>query len=194
MTPRTPFLLSSSLFVLTTVGVAACGAPEDGDGMTGAPAPMRAGEPVETPAVGVSCPSRGALQTPVSLTATSDGDVLAHAVTDAVLGACVLGDLGEHFPSSDPLFAGAHSLSLLREAAAMATAAGFAIAHVDTTVIAERIRVAPHRQQMRENLADALGVTPDVISVKATTTDGLGFTGTSQGVAAVAVVTVIPTP
>jgi 2-C-methyl-D-erythritol 2,4-cyclodiphosphate synthase len=128
------------------------------------------------------------------LTATSDGDVLAHAVTDAVLGACVLGDLGEHFPSSDPLFAGAHSLSLLREAAAMATAAGFAIAHVDTTVIAERIRVAPHRQQMRENLADALGVTPDVISVKATTTDGLGFTGTSQGVAAVAVVTVIPTP
>jgi 2-C-methyl-D-erythritol 2,4-cyclodiphosphate synthase len=128
------------------------------------------------------------------VTATSDGDVLSHAVTDAVLGACVLGDIGEHFPSDDPLFAGADSLSLLREAVSMATAAGFAIAHVDTTVIAERIRVAPHRQQIRKNLADALGVTPDVISVKATSTDGLGFTGTSQGVAAVAVVTVTPTP
>ena len=128
------------------------------------------------------------------VTATSDGDILSHAVTDAVLGACVLGDLGEHFPSDDPLFAGTDSLSLLREAASMAAAAGFAIAHVDATVIAERIRVAPHRQQIRENLADALGVTPDVISVKATSTDGLGFTGTSQGVAAVAVVTVIPTP
>jgi 2-C-methyl-D-erythritol 2,4-cyclodiphosphate synthase len=126
--------------------------------------------------------------------ATSDGDVLSHAVTDAVLGACVLGDLGDHFPSDDPRFAGADSLSLLREAVGMATAAGFAIAHVDTTVIAEQIRVAPHRQQIRENLADALGVTPDVISVKATSTDGLGFTGTSQGVAAVAVVTVTPTP
>jgi len=128
------------------------------------------------------------------VTATSDGDVLSHAVTDAVLGACVLGDLGEHFPSGDPLFAGADSLSLLRQAVAMATAAGFAIAHLDTTVIAERIRVAPYRQQIRENLADALGVTPNVVSVKATSTDGLGFTGTSQGVAAVAVVTVTPTP
>jgi 2-C-methyl-D-erythritol 2,4-cyclodiphosphate synthase len=127
------------------------------------------------------------------VTATSDGDVLSHAVTDAVLGACVLGDLGEHFPSDDSRFAGADSLSLLRKAVGMANAAGFAITYVDTTVIAEQIRVAPHRQQIRENLADALGVTPDVISVKATSTDGLGFTGTSQGVAAVAVVTVTPT-
>jgi 2-C-methyl-D-erythritol 2,4-cyclodiphosphate synthase len=127
------------------------------------------------------------------VTATSDGDVLSHAVTDAVLGACVLGDLGDHFPS-DPRFAGADSLSLLREAVGLANAAGFAITYVDTTVIAEQIRVAPHRQQIRENLADALGVSPDVISVKATSTDGLGFTGTSQGVAAVAVVTVTPAP
>jgi 2-C-methyl-D-erythritol 2,4-cyclodiphosphate synthase len=127
------------------------------------------------------------------LTATSDGDVLAHAITDATLGACVLGDLGEHFPSDDPRFQGVSSLTLLSEAARMAAAAGFVVSHVDATVIAEQIRVAPHRQQIRENLADALGVNLDVISVKATSTDGLGFIGTSQGVASVALVTVIPT-
>jgi len=126
------------------------------------------------------------------LTATSDGDVLAHAITDATLGACVLGDLGEHFPSSDPRFQGVTSLALLSEAARMAAAAGFVVSHVDATVIAEQIRVAPHRQAIRENLGAALGIPTDVISVKATTTDGLGFTGASQGVAAVAVVTVIP--
>lgn len=126
------------------------------------------------------------------VTATSDGDVLAHAVTDAILGACVLGDLGEHFPPDDPRFAGVDSLSLLREAVNMATGSGFAIAHVDATVIAERIRVAPYRRRIRENLAKALGVSADVVSVKATSTDGLGFTGASEGVAAVAVVTVIP--
>ena len=128
------------------------------------------------------------------VTATSDGDVLAHAVTDAILGACVLGDLGEHFPSDDPRFAGVDSLSLLREVVSMAADAGFAIAHVDVTVIAERIRVAPYRHEIREKLAEALGVTADVISVKATSTDGLGFIGASEGVAAVAVVTVTPLP
>ena len=127
------------------------------------------------------------------LTATSDGDVLAHSITDAVLGACVLGDLGEHFPSTDPRFQGVASLSLLSEVAGMAAEAGFVVSHVDATVIAEQIRVAPHRQAIRENLAAALGIPIDVISVKATSTDGLGFTGTSQGVAAVAVVTVIRT-
>ena len=127
------------------------------------------------------------------LAATSDGDVLAHAITDAILGACVLGDLGEHFPSTDPRFQGVSSLGLLTETAGMAAEAGFVVSHVDATVIAEQIRVAPHRQAIRENLAGALSIPTDVISVKATTTDGLGFTGTSQGVAAVAVVTVIPT-
>lgn len=126
------------------------------------------------------------------LTATSDGDVLAHSITDAVLGACVLGDLGEHFPSTDPRFHGVSSLGILGEAARMAAEAGFVVSHVDATVIAEQIRVAPHRQGIRENLAAALGIPSEVISVKATSTDGLGFTGTSQGVAAVAVVTVIP--
>ncbi len=127
------------------------------------------------------------------LAATSDGDVLAHAITDAILGACVLGDLGEHFPSSDPRFHGVSSLSLLNEAAEMAAKAGFAVAHVDATVIAEQVRVSPHRQAIREKLATALGIPANLISVKATSTDGLGFTGTSEGVAAVAVVTVTAT-
>lgn len=128
------------------------------------------------------------------LAATSDGDVLAHAITDAVLGACVLGDLGEHFPSADPRFHGVSSLGLLSETAGKAAEAGFSVSHVDATVIAENIRVSPHRRAIRENLAAALGIRPDLISVKATSTDGLGFTGTSQGVAAVAVVTVIANP
>lgn len=128
----------------------------------------------------------------LGLAATSDGDVLAHAIADAILGACVLGDLGEHFPSTDPRFHGASSLGLLSEAAGMAGERGFVVSHVDATVIVEQIRVAPHRQAIRESIAAALGIPTDVISVKATSTDGLGFTGTSQGVAAVAVVTVIP--
>lgn len=122
--------------------------------------------------------------------ATSDGDVLAHALTDAVLGACVLGDIGEHFPSDDPSLAGANSLFLLRQAATMAMAAGYTISHVDTTVIAESIRIAPHRDRIKANLADALGIPPNLVSVKATSTDGLGFLGRDEGVAAVAVVTV----
>ncbi len=126
------------------------------------------------------------------LAATSDGDVLAHAVTDALLGASVLGDMGEHFPSDDPALSGANSIFLLRQATTMAMAAGFLVEHVDATVIAESIRVAPHRKLIRENLAEALGVPIEAVSVKATTTDGLGFIGKGQGVAAVAVVTVGP--
>ncbi len=123
--------------------------------------------------------------------ATSDGDVLAHALTDAVLGACVLGDIGEHFPSDDPSTEDANSMFFLRQAATMAMASGFSIAHTDVTVLAEEIRVAPHRQEMRANLAEAMAVPIEVVSVKATTTDGLGFVGKGEGVAAVAVVTVV---
>jgi 2-C-methyl-D-erythritol 2,4-cyclodiphosphate synthase len=130
----------------------------------------------------------------VGIEATSDGDLLAHAVTDAVLGACVLGDIGEHFPSDDETLADADSMFLLRQAATMATAAGFRVHHVDATVIAESIRISPYRDSIRENLADALGIGAELISVKATSTDGLGFTGTSQGVAVVAVVSVSPLP
>jgi 2-C-methyl-D-erythritol 2,4-cyclodiphosphate synthase len=126
----------------------------------------------------------------VGVRATSDGDVLAHAVSDAVLGACILGDLGEHFPSDDTAMAGVSSLGLLGQAATMAVAAGWQVTHVDATVLAEEIRIAPHREQMRANLARALGVIDDLVSVKATTTDGLGFIGRGEGLAAVAVVTV----
>lgn len=126
----------------------------------------------------------------VGVDATSDGDVLAHAVTDAVLGACVLGDIGEHFPSNDLASTDADSMFFVRQAATMAMASGWRVAHIDATVVAESVRVSPHRDAMRERLAGALGVDASVVSVKATTTDGLGFVGRSEGIASVAVVTV----
>ena len=126
----------------------------------------------------------------IGVSATSDGDVLAHAVTDAVLGACVLFDIGEHFPSSDAALAGADSLDLLGQAAVMAVAAGWRIEHVDATVVAQDVPIAPHRAEIRAKLASALGIVPDLVSVKATTTDGLGFIGRGEGLAAVAVVTI----
>lgn len=126
------------------------------------------------------------------VSATSDGDVVAHAVADALLGACVLGDLGEHFPSSDPSSTGADSMDLLGRTTTMASDAGWQVVHLDVTVVAQSIRVAPHREGIRRGLAGALGVTTEVVSVKATTTDGLGFTGSGEGIAAVAVVTVAP--
>jgi 2-C-methyl-D-erythritol 2,4-cyclodiphosphate synthase len=125
--------------------------------------------------------------------ATSDGDVLAHAVTDAVLGAAVLGDMGDHFPSDDPSYAGADSMALLRRAGAEALSAGWRADHVDVTVIAESVRVAPYRSGIRAGIALALGLEVDRVSVKATTTDGLGPIGEGEGIAAVAVVTVVPT-
>jgi 2-C-methyl-D-erythritol 2,4-cyclodiphosphate synthase len=126
----------------------------------------------------------------IGVSATSDGDVLAHAVMDAILGACVLSDIGEHFPSGDPTLAGADSLDLLGQAAVMAAAAGWRIEHVDSTVVVEGVPIAPHRALIRANLARALGIVPDMVSVKATTTDGLGFVGRGEGLAAAAVVTV----
>lgn len=128
------------------------------------------------------------------LVATSDGDVLAHAVIDAILGACVLGDIGDHFPSADPKWAGADSMAMLAETVAMASDAGFSVSHLDVTVIAEEVRIAPHRDAIRTNIATTLATPKDRISVKATSTDGLGFTGHKEGVAAVAVVTVVVTP
>ena len=124
------------------------------------------------------------------VSATSDGDVLAHAVSDAVLGACVLADMGAHFPSDDVAMAGADSMQLLRRAAGMAGDAGWQTDHVDATLLLEEVRLAPHRDLVRANLADSLGIDVDSVSVKATTTDGLGFIGRGEGLAAVAVVTV----
>lgn len=126
----------------------------------------------------------------LGVTATSDGDVLTHAVTDALLGACALGDMGEHFPSSDPGLRGADSIDLLRRATAMAAEAGWRVTHIDVTVLAQSIRIAPHRGLIARNLADALGASSANVSVKASTTDGLGFVGSDEGLAAVAVVSV----
>lgn len=126
------------------------------------------------------------------VSATSDGDVLAHALTDALMGACVLGDMGEHFPSDDPASTGADSMEMLRYAVSLASEAGWQTAHVDATLLTETIRISPHREAIATNLADALAVLAAHVSVKATTTDGLGFIGRAEGIAAVAVVTVRP--
>ena len=126
----------------------------------------------------------------VGVAATSDGDVVAHAVADAVLGAAVLGDMGEHFPSDDPAYEDADSMALLRRMVVMAVEMGWQPIHVDVTVIVETIRIGPHRAGIRAGIASVLGLSSDAVSVKATTTDGMGFVGRGEGVAAVAVVTV----
>lgn len=123
------------------------------------------------------------------LLGTSDADVVAHAVSDALLGAAALGDLGVMFPSADPRWVGADSMGLLAEVAGRFFREGCVVSHLDVTVVAERVRIAPHRQAMRARLSDVLKVGVEQVSVKATTTDGLGFVGRDEGVAAVAVVT-----
>jgi len=121
------------------------------------------------------------------LRAHSDGDVLAHAIGDAVLGALALGDLGKHFPDNDPKWRGVSSLELLDAIRALAASAGGRIVNVDATLIAEAPRIAPHVEAMRENLARALGIEAARVSVKATTNEGLGAEGRGEGIAAMAV-------
>lgn len=118
----------------------------------------------------------------------SDADVLTHAVMDALLGAAALGDIGHLFPDNDPAFAGADSLALLREVTARLHAEGYAVANIDCTVLAQAPKLAPHIAQMRSNLAESLGIGTDCVSIKATTEEGLGFTGAREGIAAHAVV------
>ena len=117
----------------------------------------------------------------------SDADVLVHAIMDALLGAAALGDIGKLFPDSDPAYAGADSLALLKIVGERVRAAGFEIENVDSTVLAQAPKLAPHILRMRENIAAALAVDPAAVSVKATTEEGLGFTGTGEGIAAQAV-------
>ena len=124
---------------------------------------------------------------PRGLTGHSDGDVLAHALTDAVLGAAGMADIGALFPSGDPRYAGADSIDLLREAWRQVREAGWTLVNADVVLIGEEPRLAPHREAMRERLAGALDVEPDLVAVRATTTDGLGFTGRGEGLAAQAV-------
>ncbi len=128
------------------------------------------------------------------LLGTSDADVVAHAVADALLGASALGDLGSFFPSSDPRWSGADSMELLGIVVDRFQAAGWRVNNLDVTIVAETVRVAPVREQIRSALADSLHVDVGVVSVKATTTDGLGFLGREAGVAATAVVTATAGP
>ena len=118
----------------------------------------------------------------------SDADVLLHAITDALLGALALGDLGAHFPDTDPRWKGANSRRLLANVMAQITARGYAVGNVDATVIAQAPKLAPHIPAMRANIAADLGCDISQISVKATTTEHLGFAGRGEGIAAVATV------
>ena len=117
----------------------------------------------------------------------SDADVLTHAVMDALLGAAGLRDIGQHFPDTDPAYAGADSLKLLAHVAELLRERGYTVGNVDATVLAQRPKLAPHISAMRDNLARAMGIAPDRVNVKATTEEGLGFTGSGEGMAAHAV-------
>jgi 2-C-methyl-D-erythritol 2,4-cyclodiphosphate synthase len=120
----------------------------------------------------------------------SDADVLTHAVIDALLGAAGLGDIGQHFPDTDPRFAGADSIELLRMVVARLRQSGFAIVNVDATVVLERPKLAPYRDAIRATLAAAIGLTAGAVNVKATTGEGMGFVGRGEGAAAMAIATV----
>ena len=121
----------------------------------------------------------------------SDADVALHAIVDALLGAIANGDIGSHFPPSDPQWKGASSDRFLAHAARLVTDAGYAVGNIDLTIICEAPKIGPHRQAMRERIADLLGVDINAISVKATTTERLGFTGRGEGIAAQAIASVI---
>jgi len=124
---------------------------------------------------------------PRGLVGHSDGDVVAHALTDALLGAAGLADIGALFPSDDERYRGADSLALLAEAYHRVREAGFELVNADCVLVGQEPRIAPHREAMRDRIAAALGVSPDRVNVRATTTDRLGFTGRGEGLAAEAV-------
>ena len=117
----------------------------------------------------------------------SDADVLLHAISDAILGAAALGDIGKHFPDTDPKYKGADSIKLLEEVVKLVNDKGYVIENIDSTIIAQKPKMAPHIQQMRANIAKALGVDIDRVNVKATTEEGLGFTGAGEGISSQAI-------
>lgn len=123
----------------------------------------------------------------------SDGDVVLHAVADALLGAAGLGDIGQHFPDTDPRYAGADSREILRAVAEMVRQAGFEPLNVDVTLLAEEPRIGPRREQMRAAIAEAVGIDAARVNVKATTNEGLGFVGRREGLACVAIAAARPT-
>lgn len=120
----------------------------------------------------------------------SDADVLLHAITDAILGAAALGDIGTHFPDSDPAYAGADSKKLLATAVSLLAEAGYRVHNIDAVICAERPKIAPHISAMRERIAEILQVSENAVSIKATTTEKLGFVGREEGIACQAVATI----
>jgi 2-C-methyl-D-erythritol 2,4-cyclodiphosphate synthase len=129
------------------------------------------------------------LPSELGLAGHSDADVLCHAVTDALLGAAGLGDIGEHFPDSDERYRDADSIGLLQEAVALVRAAGYVPVNIDATIALERPKLGAARKAMRERLAEAIGVWPDEVNVKASTGEGIGFVGRGEGVAVIAIAT-----
>lgn len=126
------------------------------------------------------------------LIAHSDGDVLLHALSDALLGAAALGDIGRHFPDTDPQFKGADSRALLRHVLALVRGKGWRVGNIDATIVAQAPKMAPHIEKMRELIAADLEVETDQVNVKATTTEKLGFTGREEGIAVHAVALLLP--
>ncbi|UBM24259.1 2-C-methyl-D-erythritol 2,4-cyclodiphosphate synthase [Pseudomonas sp. p1(2021b)] len=126
------------------------------------------------------------------LLAHSDGDVLLHALSDALLGAAALGDIGKHFPDTDPQFKGADSRVLLRHVVGIVQAKGWKVGNVDATIVAQAPKMAPHIETMRQRIAEDLQVALDQVNVKATTTEKLGFTGREEGIAVHAVALLLP--
>ena len=131
----------------------------------------------------------GGLQVPyeLGLDGHSDADVLLHAVMDALLGAAALGDIGQHFPDSDPAYAGVSSMVLLKSVGGILKNSGYAVVNIDATVLAQKPKLAPYIEEMRRRIAETLGIGFERVSVKATTEEGLGFTGEGKGIAAHAV-------
>jgi 2-C-methyl-D-erythritol 2,4-cyclodiphosphate synthase len=121
----------------------------------------------------------------------SDADVLLHALIDAILGAAGMGDIGTHFPSSDPMLKGISSLDMLSRVMAIVGEAGWGVGNVDGTIVAQQPRLSPHTPRMKETIAKALGIDPELVNVKSKTTDGLGFTGTGEGMTAYCVVMLV---
>ena len=117
----------------------------------------------------------------------SDADVLLHAIMDAVLGAAGLGDIGKHFPDTDPAYKGISSIKLMEHVAALIAEKGYVVENIDATIIAQKPKMRPHIPQMEENIAKAMNISVDQINVKATTEEGLGFTGTEQGISSQAI-------
>lgn len=117
----------------------------------------------------------------------SDADVLLHAICDALLGAAALGDIGKHFPDTDPAYKGISSLKLLAHVGVLLKEHGYSVGNIDSTVVAQRPKMAPYIPQMKQNIADTLGINIDQVSVKATTTEHLGFEGREEGISAQAV-------